>query len=144
MAKSPKVLLKEKRVGNVVVELFYVETDETGAYVIKETIDQNGNTKEKRRDVILNFPIELLGMKRINGFDAPYGKLVYRINIAGKEYINSLKQIRLLIRKKVGKQPFHSKYGPGLFRELLPLRIHHRSGVYKGPCPPRMLWRRYG
>jgi len=110
MAKSPQIWLKEKRIGNF-VELFYVETDETGAYVIKETIDQNGTTKEKRRDVILNFPIELLGMKRINGFDAPYGKLVYRINIAGKEYINSLKQIRLLIRKKVGKQPFHSKYG---------------------------------
>lgn len=106
--------IKSKPIGNDCVEIYYVETDNTGVYVIKETMDQNGTTKEKKRDVVLDFPIELLGMKRIKESGSPYGEyneLVYRINIDGKEYINTLKQIRLLIQKKVVKQPFYSKYG---------------------------------
>lgn len=119
--------IKSKPIGNDCVEIYYVETDNTGVYVIKETMDQNGTTKEKKRDVILNFPIELLGMKIIKEFGSPYGEyneLVYRINIDGKEYIDTLKQIRLLIQKKVVKQPFYSKYG-FKFRDYI--RIAFRS-----------------
>ena len=105
--------IKSKPIGNDCVEIYYVETDNTGVYVIKEIMDQNGTTKEKKRDVVLDFPIELLEIKRIKGFDSryEYNTLVYRINIDGKEFIDSVKQIRLLIQKRVVKQPFYSKYG---------------------------------
>ena len=129
MAKSPKVVIKEKRIGNVVVELFYVETDETGAYVIKETMDRNGTTKEKKKSVILDFPIELLETTIIKESDSPYGKhntLVYRINIDGKEYTDSIKQVRLLIQKRIGKQPFYTKYGVK-FRDYINIALRSQE-----------------
>ena len=113
MAKE-KDWIKWKSIGNDVVEVYYIESDDKGVYVVKETMNQNGTTKERKRDVILDFPIELLEFNRIKEFDNPYYKyneLVYRINIDGKEYTDSIKQIRLLIQKRVVKQPFYSKYG---------------------------------
>ncbi len=106
--------IKRKPIGNDCVEIYYVETDKTSVYVIKETMDKDGNTVKRIKDIILDFPIELLEIKRIKDLDSPYGKYggyIYRINIDGKEYKNSLKQIHLKILKKVSKQPFHSKYG---------------------------------
>ena len=103
--------IRKAMLPNDCIELIYVETDKTGAYVIKEIVDKKGNTIKRIKDVILDFPIELLEMKRMEEFDSRYPTYEYRININGKEYIDSVKQIRLLIQKRVIKQPFYSKYG---------------------------------
>lgn len=106
--------IKKTMLSNNCVEVCYVETDKTGVYVIKETMDKDGKTIERISDIILDFPIELLEIKRIKELDTPYGKYggdIYRININGKEYVNSVTQIRLKILKKVVNQPFYSKYG---------------------------------
>jgi len=118
--------IKRKTLGNDCVEICYIETDNTGVYVIKETMDRNRTTKEKKRDVVLNFPIELLEKKRIGEFDSPYPKYEYRINIDGKEYVDSVKQIRSLIQKKVVKQPFYSKYG-FKFRDYIRIALYSQE-----------------
>lgn len=121
--------IKKTTLGNDCVELVYVETDNKGAYVIKETMDRNGTTKEKKKSVILDFPIELLETTIIKESDSPYGKYntrVYRINIDGKEYTDSIKQIRLLIQKRIGKQPFYSKYG-FLFKGYINVILHSQE-----------------
>ena len=106
--------IKSKQIGNDCVELCYVETDKTGVYVIKQTMDKDRNIIKRIKDVILDFPIEIIEMKTIKELGSPYGKYgqrIYRISINGKESISTVKQARLLIQKKVRKWPFYSKYG---------------------------------
>ena len=106
--------IKRKTIGNDCVELVYVETDSKGVYVIKEMMDKEKNTIKRIKDVILDFPIEIIKMKTIKEFDSPYGEYdqrIYRINIDGVEYIKNIRETRALIQKKVGKQPFYTKYG---------------------------------
>ncbi|MBA7516653.1 hypothetical protein ES705_08701 [subsurface metagenome] len=124
------IIIKEKIMEGVCVEMYFVESDSKGVYVIKETMNQNGTTKERKRDVILDFPIELLEIKIIKEFGSPYGKTVYRITIDGKEYINSLEQIRLLIQKRVGKQPFYIKYG-FKFKGYLNMALQNQEKILK-------------
>ncbi len=121
--------IKKTTSGGRVIEVIYVETDETGAYVIKETLNQNGTTKEKKRDVIFDFPIELLEIKVIQEFDSPHYKhkeVVYRINIDGIEYTDSVKEIRQLIWKRVEKQPFYSKYNIK-FRDYIRIALRSKE-----------------
>lgn len=114
MSKSPRIQIggKTSEDGRV-VETYYVECDNRGAYVVKETRNLNGTIK-KKKDVILDFPIQFIEVKIIQEFDFPHYKhkeVEYRIKIDGQEYLNTLAEIRQLIRKRVIKQPFSSKYG---------------------------------
>ena len=118
--------IRKVMLNNDCVEICYVETDKTGVYVIKQTMDKDRNIIKRIKDVILDFPIELLEMKRIKEFDSPYPKYEYRINIDGKEYVDSVKQIRSLIQKKVVKQPFYSKYG-FKFRDYIRIALYSQE-----------------
>lgn len=107
------VQIKGKTIKNVCVEMYYVECDDQGVYVIKETRNKDG-TINKKKDVILDFPINLLEEVIIREFDFPHHKskeVVYRIEIDGEEYLNTIAEVRQLIQKRVIKQPFSSKYG---------------------------------
>lgn len=44
MAKE-KDWIKWKSIGNDVVEVYYIESDDKGVYVVKETMNQNGTTR---------------------------------------------------------------------------------------------------
>lgn len=106
--------IKKTTIGNDCVELVYVEIDKMGVYVVKETMTRDGTLKEKKRDIVLDFPIEMIEMKPIKELNSPYGEYnqrIYRININGTEYIKNIRETRALIQKKVKKQPFYTKYG---------------------------------
>lgn len=118
------IMIKEKIIDGVCAEMYYVESDNKGVYVTKETMNQDGTTKEKKRDIILDFPIELLEIMISNG------KTVYRITIDGKEYIDSIKQIRLLIQKRMVKQPFYTKYG-FKFKGYLNMALQNQVKILK-------------
>lgn len=111
--------IKKITSGNVCIEVYYIELDNDGVYVVKEKLNQDGSTKERKRDAILSFPIKLIEIKRTEDFN------LYRINIDGKEYLNTLAGIHKIIKKRVGKQPFYSKYGIK-FRDYVRIAINRQ------------------